>query len=87
MTTNSDNILEFPTDVRAGMKSITANIENASRNLRHSAEILRLHGDMPPVMQRPIQTTQQTLDAAKKVSKEAKSITRQINLLSSNLLK
>lgn len=87
MIPKTDNILEFPQDVHSGMKSIAANIESASRHLKQSAEILRLRDDMPCVLDRPIQTTQQTLEAARKVAAEARSLTNQINLLSSNLLK
>ncbi|MCR9215398.1 MAG: hypothetical protein NXI13_16915 [Proteobacteria bacterium] len=87
MTQRSDNIVEFPKEVQSGLSAIAHNIKNASANLEHSAQILQLRSDSDVDFRKQSLQTKNTLKAAKKLGNEAKTLTRKINLLSSNLLK
>ncbi len=87
MTQRSDNIVEFPKDLQNGLSAIAHNTKSASANLEQSAQILQLRATGDVDFKKQSQQTKNTLKAAKKLGHEAKSLTRKINLLSSNLLK
>lgn len=87
MTRRSDNIVEFPKDIQAGLSAIARNIRHASGNLEQSAQILQLRSDSEIDFKKQSLQTKNTLRAARKLGHEAKTLTRKINLLSSNLLK
>jgi predicted DNA-binding protein YlxM (UPF0122 family) len=85
MTNNNENVIEFPREVSVEIQAIADNIKSATTNLKQSANILSLHPEESQLQE--ADKTRRTLAAAQKLTTEAKNLTRQINLLSSNLLK
>lgn len=87
METKAENIIEFPTDLRQGVHSVVDNISSASENLKRSASILRMRSTQSTNTQSDNFSIQEALLKAQELTKNAKSLNEQINLLRSNLLK
>lgn len=87
MDTKAENIIEFPMDLRKEVGSVVDNIANATANLSHSSKILQLRSDQTMSAPMPQASIQATLAKAQELTQNTKALTKQINLLRSNLLK
>jgi hypothetical protein len=87
MEPKAENIIDFPQDLRKDMRSVADNIANASENLKRSASILQLRSTQPNPTTTASSHVHDALIKAQELTKNAKTLSEQINLLSSNLLK
>jgi hypothetical protein len=87
METKAENIIVFPTDLQLGIYSVVDNISTASENLKRSASILQLKSTQSGNIQSDSISINEALHKAQELTKNARSLNEQINLLRSNLLK